>query len=133
MHRVCQLYDILSLQSPDHLSFELMAVCAILPTRTSLLACSHLSCQGGDSTLLLPHPPSPLPVLPFRAQLFGWQDTYVFTKAMGEMLLGHGVAQLHRSAAQEGRQSRMRLAIVRPSIVESAMAEPFPGWMEGMR
>ncbi|CAI5465740.1 unnamed protein product [Closterium sp. Yama58-4] len=55
-----------------------------------------------------------------RAQQCGWQDTYVFTKAMGEMVLTRG----HKD---------LPLAIVRPSIVESCLNEPMAGWMEGMR
>ncbi|CAI7845711.1 unnamed protein product [Closterium sp. NIES-54] len=55
-----------------------------------------------------------------RAQQCGWQDTYVFTKAMGEMVLTRG----HKD---------LPLAIVRPSIVESCLIEPMAGWMEGMR
>lgn len=55
-----------------------------------------------------------------RAKLFGWQDTYVFTKAMGEMML-------------ENMREHLPMVILRPSIVESSMNEPFPGWMEGCR
>jgi len=57
-----------------------------------------------------------------RARLHGWQDTYVFTKAMGEMLLAEGV-----------RAAGLPAAVLRPSIVEGAAAEPAPGWMEGIR
>lgn len=55
-----------------------------------------------------------------RAQHFGWQDTYVFTKAMGEMLVGE-------------LREELPVAIVRPSIVESSISEPLQGWMEGIR
>ena len=55
-----------------------------------------------------------------RARMYGWQDTYVFTKAMGEQLL----------AAERGD---VPLAIIRPSIIEGALKEPFPGWIEGVR
>jgi fatty acyl-CoA reductase len=55
-----------------------------------------------------------------RARFYGWQDTYVFTKAMGEQML----------AAERGD---VPLAIIRPSIVEGALQEPFPGWIEGVR
>jgi hypothetical protein len=30
-------------------------------------------------------------------------------------------------------QAGVRLAIVRPSIIESCLREPLPGWIEGMR
>jgi len=55
-----------------------------------------------------------------RAEMFGWQDTYVFTKAMGEMILG-------------AERENIPVAIVRPSIVESALSEPYKGWIEGIR
>ena len=54
-----------------------------------------------------------------RARANGWQDTYVFTKAMGEQIL----------SAERGDV----LWDLRPSIVEGALSEPFPGWIEGVR
>ncbi len=53
-----------------------------------------------------------------RARHWGWPNIYCFTKAMGEQLI----------AATPG----LKYAIVRPSIVESALHFPFPGWNEGM-
>src|SRR5437879_4537878 len=50
----------------------------------------------------------------------GFSDIYSFTKAMAE----HAVVELH---------GEIPLSIVRPSIIESALAEPFPGWLEGFR
>ncbi|CAL5011510.1 unnamed protein product [Urochloa decumbens] len=55
-----------------------------------------------------------------RAREFGWPNTYVFTKAMGEMLLGH-------------LRGDIPLIIIRPSIITSILREPYPGWMEGIR
>ncbi|KAJ7556581.1 hypothetical protein O6H91_05G088900 [Diphasiastrum complanatum] len=55
-----------------------------------------------------------------RAKLHGWQDTYIFTKAMGEMLIGH-------------ERENIPVVIVRPSVVESTLMQPFSGWMEGIR
>jgi len=55
-----------------------------------------------------------------RAREFGWPNTYVFTKAMGEMLLGH-------------LRGDLPVVIVRPSIITSILNEPLPGWMEGIR
>ncbi|KAL1557628.1 factor arrest protein 3 [Salvia divinorum] len=55
-----------------------------------------------------------------RARKFGWPNTYVFTKALGEMLLG----QLKETTP---------LVIIRPTIVTSTFKEPFPGWVEGVR
>jgi long-chain acyl-CoA synthetase len=52
-----------------------------------------------------------------RAQHWGWPNTYTYTKSLGEQVL----------AATEG----LSYAIVRPSIVESALRFPFPGWNEG--
>ncbi|PUZ50621.1 hypothetical protein GQ55_6G072100 [Panicum hallii var. hallii] len=55
-----------------------------------------------------------------RAREFGWPNTYVFTKAMGEMLLGH-------------LRGDLPIVIIRPSIITSILNEPLPGWMEGIR
>jgi fatty acyl-CoA reductase len=55
-----------------------------------------------------------------EAQRLGWNDTYTFTKWLGEQLAWQ---------AMDGGT----LAIVRPSIVESACREPQPGWIEGMK
>ncbi|MGH7903683.1 MAG: HAD-IB family hydrolase [Candidatus Dormibacteraceae bacterium] len=55
-----------------------------------------------------------------RARAMGFSDIYSFTKAMAE----HAVVELHGD---------IPLSIVRPSIIESALEEPFPGWLEGFR
>ncbi|KAL2930297.1 Alcohol-forming fatty acyl-CoA reductase [Bienertia sinuspersici] len=55
-----------------------------------------------------------------RAKLYGWPNTYVFTKAMGEMVVG----QL---------RGNLPVVIMRPTIVCSTLKEPFPGWVEGCR
>nr|WDA53427.1 alcohol-forming fatty acyl-CoA reductase [Erycina pusilla] len=55
-----------------------------------------------------------------RARHFGWPNTYVFTKAMGEMLLGK-------------LRGSLPLVIARPTIITSTYKEPFPGWIEGNR
>ncbi|XP_057456003.1 fatty acyl-CoA reductase 3-like [Lotus japonicus] len=55
-----------------------------------------------------------------RATQFGWPNTYVFTKAMGEMLVGT-------------LKENMSVVIVRPTIVTSTYREPFPGWIEDVR
>ncbi len=52
-----------------------------------------------------------------RAEWWGWPNIYTYTKSLGEQLV----------AAEQG----MVRAIVRPSIVESAISYPFPGWNEG--
>ncbi|KAK6926604.1 Fatty acyl-coenzyme A reductase, NAD-binding domain [Dillenia turbinata] len=55
-----------------------------------------------------------------RARKYGWPNTYVFTKSMGEMLLGHFKEDLP-------------LVILRPTVITSTYKEPFPGWVEGFR
>jgi fatty acyl-CoA reductase len=55
-----------------------------------------------------------------RARKHGWPNSYVFTKAMGEMLMGH-------------LKGNLPLVIIRPSIVTSTFKDPFPGWVEGIR
>ncbi len=56
-----------------------------------------------------------------RAQSLGWPDAYAFTKALGERALVSGFA------------ARVPITVVRPSIIESALAEPVPGWIRGFR
>ncbi len=89
-----------------------------------------------------------------RAKALGWPDTYAYTKALGEIALvaqfghsapsagasAHGRNRLHggRSAnaanTTEGDAgNQIPITIVRPSIIESALAEPFPGWIRGFR
>ena len=55
-----------------------------------------------------------------RASSVGWPDAYAFTKAMAEVALGQ-------------RRGDLSVSIVRPSIIESALAEPRPGWIRGFR
>src|SRR2546428_5295955 len=55
-----------------------------------------------------------------HARAMGFTDIYSFTKAMAE----HAVVELHGD---------IPLSILRPSIVESALQEPFGGWLEGFR
>jgi nucleoside-diphosphate-sugar epimerase len=55
-----------------------------------------------------------------EAKRHGWNDTYTFTKWMGEQL------------AMQGMRGRS-LSIVRPSIIESTLQSPVPGWLEGVK
>jgi len=55
-----------------------------------------------------------------RAASLGFPDAYAFTKALGE-----------RSLVET--RNGVPVAIVRPSIIESALAEPVPGWIRGFR
>ncbi len=57
-----------------------------------------------------------------RAQSLGWPDSYSFTKALAE------TAVLEASATMN-----LPLTIVRPSIIESALRDPAPGWVRGFR
>jgi HAD superfamily hydrolase (TIGR01490 family) len=57
-----------------------------------------------------------------RAQTLGWPDVYTFTKAMGE-----------RAVEELAAEAGLPLSIVRPSIIESALAHPYPGWIEGFK
>jgi HAD superfamily hydrolase (TIGR01490 family) len=57
-----------------------------------------------------------------RAQAMGWPDVYTFTKALGE-----------RAAEELAGAHDLPLSIVRPSIIESALAHPYPGWIEGFK
>lgn len=55
-----------------------------------------------------------------RAASWGWPNTYTYTKSLGEQAL-----------AKAGKEDGLRWTTVRPAIVESALAFPFPGWNEG--
>ena len=54
-----------------------------------------------------------------RAGHWGWVNTYTYCKSLGEQLL---------AATPD-----VPWTIVRPAIIESALAFPFPGWIEGGR
>jgi len=55
-----------------------------------------------------------------RARSLGWPDVYTFTKALTEIALDEAAGD-------------NPLSIVRPSIIESALSRPYPGWIEGFR
>src|SRR6476660_266183 len=52
-----------------------------------------------------------------RAARWGWPNIYTYTKSMGDQLVA--------------RETGIVRSIVRPAIVESAVAFPFRGWNEG--
>ena len=62
-----------------------------------------------------------------RAQALGWPDAYPFTKALGERAL------VATASVPRRRPTPVPITIVRPSIIESALAEPRPGWIRGFR
>lgn len=55
-----------------------------------------------------------------QAHKYGWNDTYTFTKWLGEQLL---IEKLSDSS----------LVILRPAIIESTLRAPVPGWIEGIK
>jgi alcohol-forming fatty acyl-CoA reductase len=55
-----------------------------------------------------------------RAQALGWPDVYAYSKALGEWAL------------LEAR-GNLPLTLVRPSIIEAALSQPYPGWIRGFR
>ena len=55
-----------------------------------------------------------------RAASLGWPDAYAYTKALGERALVE-------------TRGEVPVSIVRPSIIESALQEPVPGWIRGFR
>ncbi|MGP5413414.1 HAD-IB family hydrolase [Brachybacterium paraconglomeratum] len=57
-----------------------------------------------------------------RAQSVGWTDIYTFTKAMAEQV-----------AEELWAGNGHRVSFVRPSIIESAMKKPYPGWIDGYK
>lgn len=55
-----------------------------------------------------------------EANAYGWNDTYTFTKWLGEQLLLKSLRGYS-------------LTLLRPSIIESTLREPSPGWIEGVK
>lgn len=55
-----------------------------------------------------------------RGRHHGWNDAYTMTKAMGEQLI-------------QKERGNLPVAIVRPSIIESSLQDPEPGWLEGLK
>jgi fatty acyl-CoA reductase len=55
-----------------------------------------------------------------RARSLGWTDCYTMTKALGERYL-------------EEHSGALAVSVVRPSIIESALARPYPAWIEGFK
>jgi HAD superfamily hydrolase (TIGR01490 family) len=65
-----------------------------------------------------------------RARSLGWTDVYTFTKAMGERV----VEELTSGTSPDLPDApAVPVSIVRPSIIESALAWPYPGWIEGYK
>jgi HAD superfamily hydrolase (TIGR01490 family) len=55
-----------------------------------------------------------------RARSLGWPDVYTLTKALGERVA-------------EDMWGDRRLSVVRPTIIESALKHPYPGWIDGFK
>ena len=55
-----------------------------------------------------------------RAQSRGWNDTYTYMKALGEQMVAK-------------TRGDLPVAIIRPSIIESSLEDPRPGWLDGLR
>jgi alcohol-forming fatty acyl-CoA reductase len=55
-----------------------------------------------------------------RSRALGWPDAYAYTKSLGENAL-------------LDMRGELPVTFVRPSIVESSLAEPRPGWIRGFR
>jgi thioester reductase-like protein len=54
-----------------------------------------------------------------RARRLGWPNTYTFSKSLAESILAT-------------RGAGLPIAVVRPSIVETSIEQPFRGWNEGI-
>ena len=55
-----------------------------------------------------------------RGRELGWHDSYSFTKAMGEQMIAK-------------MRGALPTVIIRPSIIESSLSDPEPGWIEGLK
>jgi alcohol-forming fatty acyl-CoA reductase len=65
-----------------------------------------------------------------RARSLGWTDAYTFTKALGERVVEELTAG---SSPDAPGAPAIGVTIVRPSIIESALIQPHPGWIEGFK
>ena len=54
-----------------------------------------------------------------RALSWGWPNTYSYTKSLGEQLVF-------------AERDNLEFTVVRPAVIESALADPFPGWNQGV-
>lgn len=54
------------------------------------------------------------------AQTHGWNDTYTFTKWLGEQFI-------------DRERGDVPVVILRPAIIEGSYDEPVPGWIDGLR
>ena len=54
-----------------------------------------------------------------RATGLGWPNTYSYTKSLGEQLV-------------LASRKELDVTVVRPAVIESALADPFPGWNQGV-
>ncbi|MEQ1738167.1 MAG: SDR family oxidoreductase, partial [Rhodoglobus sp.] len=57
-----------------------------------------------------------------RAESLGWTDVYTLTKAFAE-----------RAAEELWSEAGHRLSVLRPSIIESSLYHPYPGWIDGFK
>lgn len=57
-----------------------------------------------------------------RAHALGWTDVYTMTKTLGEQV-----------ALDRWASAGHRLTVLRPTIIESALARPYPGWIDGFK
>jgi fatty acyl-CoA reductase len=89
-------------------------VCSLIEELESKIADVHSKYQGKELK-------SQLIELGIReANALGWNDTYTFTKWLGEQILLKSLRGYS-------------LTLLRPSIVESTLNEPAPGWIEGVK
>ena len=54
-----------------------------------------------------------------RALGLGWPNTYSYTKSLGEQLV-------------LAEREQLTVTVVRPAVIESSLADPFPGWNQGV-
>jgi long-chain acyl-CoA synthetase len=79
-------------------------------------ACQKILAQGGAEAVQRALVKEGL----IQARSRGWHDVYTMTKSLAEQLLVRD-------------RGDIPLCILRPSIIESALREPQPGWLDGLR
>jgi thioester reductase-like protein len=99
-------------------TFDVASVIASIQEKIDLIASRFECVEGGRKNAKYEEALIQLGISESRH--YGWNDTYTFTKWMGEQLLLQGLGQ-------------QNLTILRPSIIESTVSSPVAGWVEGVK
>lgn len=99
-------------------TYDVASVISSIQTKIDEIGNRFQECEGGRRNRNYEESLIQLGIKESRG--YGWNDTYTFTKWLGEQLLIQGL----------GKEN---LTILRPSIIESTLSSPVPGWVEGVK